>query len=134
MDKTPGWQKNVNVTRFKELHSRKEAVNYIGFIQQALRHSNCMKELTFNLDMNMKGLMPHLVKLVRRRRIYWEKVSNFAEYKHYCKAYKLNSIRNYKDIILALKSAPSSVEVSDKKKEKEIIERDRRYESQEKRA
>ena len=119
---------NVNVRRFKELHSRRETVNFIGFIQQALRHSNCMKELTFNLDMNMKGLMPHLVKLVRRRRTYWEKVSSFAEYKHYCKAYKLNSIRNYKDIVLALKSAPSSVDVSDKKKIKEIKERDRRDE------
>ena len=84
--------------------------------------------LTINMDMNMKGLMPHLVKLVRRRRIYWEKVSNFAEYKHYCKAYKLNRIRNYKDIVLTLKSAPSSVDVSEKKKVKEIIERDRRDE------
>ena len=104
----------------------KQTVNYIGFIQRELRHSNGMKELSFNMDMKMKHLIPHLVKLVRRRRIYWEKVSNFAEYKHYCKVYKLNRIRNYKDIILALKSAPSSVEVSDKKKEKEIIERDRR--------
>ena len=113
---------------------KEHTINYIGFIQRELRHSNGMKELSFNMDMKMKHLIPHLVKLVRRRRIYWEKVSNFAEYKHYCKAYKLNSIRNYKDIILALKSAPSSVEVSDKKKEKEIIERDRRYESQEKKA
>ena len=112
----------------------KHTVNYIGFIQRELRHSNGMKELAFNMNMNMKGLMPHLVKLVRRKRIYWEKVSNFAEYKHYCKAYKLNSIRNYKDIVLTLKSAPSSVEVTDKKKEKEIIERDRRYESEEKKA
>jgi len=102
---------NVNVTRFKELHSRREAVNYIGFIQQALRHSSCMKELAFNMDMNMKSLMPHLVKLVRRKRTYWDKVDKFAEYTHYCKAYKLNSIRNYKDIIFALKSAPSSVDM-----------------------
>ena len=112
----------------------KKDINYIGFIQRELRHSNGMKELSFNMDIKMRDLMPHLVKLVRRKRIYWEKVSNFAEYKHYCKVYKLNSIRNYKDIILALKSAPSSVEVSDKKKEKEIIERDRQYESQEKKA
>ena len=123
---------NVNVRRFKELHSRRETVNFIGFIQQALRHSNCMKELTFNLDMNMKGLMPHLVKLVRRRRTYWEKVSSFAEYKHYCEAYKLNSIRNYKDIVLTLKSAPSSVDVSEKKKQEEAIERYKRNETQKK--
>ena len=91
-----------------------------------------MKELTFNLAMNMKGLMPHLVKLVRRRRTYWEKVSSFAEYKHYCEAYKLNSIRNYKDIVLALKSAPSSVDVSEKKKQEEAIERYKRNETQKK--
>ena len=91
-----------------------------------------MKELTFNLDMNMKGLMPHLVKLVRRRRTYWEKVSSFAEYKHYCEAYKLNSIRNYKDIVLALKSAPSSVDVSEKKKQEEAIERYKRNEKEKK--
>lgn len=102
-----------------------KTVNYIGFIQRELKHSNGIKELAFNMNMNMKGLMPHLVKLVRRRRTYWEKVSNFAEYKYYCKTYKLNRIRNYKDIVLTLKSAPSSVEVSDKKKEKEIIERDK---------
>ena len=113
---------------------KEHTINYIGFIQRELRHSNGMKELAFNMNMNMKGLMPHLVKLVRRKRIYWEKVSNFAEYKHYCKVYKLNRIRNYKDIVLTLKSAPSYVEVTDKKKEKEIIERDRRYESEEKKA
>ena len=103
----------------------KKDINYIGFIQRELRHSNGMKELAFNMNMNMKGLMPHLVRLVRRKRIYWEKVSNFAEYKHYCKSYSLNRIRNYKDIVLALESAPSSIDVSDKKKEKEIIERDK---------
>jgi len=106
----------------------KHTINYIGFIQRELRHSLGMKDLSFNMGIKMRDLMPHLVKLVRRKRIYWKKVSNFAEYKHYCKAYRLNSIRNYKDIVLALKSAPSSIDVSDKKKIKEIKERDRRDE------
>ena len=106
----------------------KHTINYIGFIQRELRHSLGMKDLSFNMGIKMRDLMPHLVKLVRRKRIYWKKVSNFAEYKHYCKVYKLNRIRNYKDIVLALKSAPSSIDVSDKKKIKEIKERDRRDE------
>ena len=70
---------------------------------------------------SQKNLMPHLVKIVRKKYKWHEVISHWRSYKEYMKVYKLNNIRNYKDITEAIKLAPSIIPLPLTKKEKEHL-------------
>lgn len=101
---------------------RRITINYIGFIQSILRDEHNIGELSFYMGMSQKQLMPHLVKLVRRKRKYHEFIKTWLEYQWYCKEYRLDKIVGFDNMVIALKSAPSTMpEPKVKKKEGQLI-------------
>jgi len=84
-------------------------INYTGFIQSILKDEHNIGELSFYMGMSQKQLMPHLVKLVRRKRKYHKFIKTWLEYNWYCKEYRLNKIAGFDNMVNALKSAPNTM-------------------------
>ena len=84
-------------------------INYIGFIQSILKDEHNIGELSFYMGMSQKQLMPHLVKLVRRKRKYYEFIKTWMEYQWYCEKYNLHKIVGFDNMVITLESAPSTM-------------------------
>ena len=92
-------------------------INYTGFIQSILRDEHNIGELSFYMGMSQKQLMPHLVKLVRRKRKYYKFIKTWLEYQWYCEEYRLHKIVGFDNMVNTLKPAPSTMpEPKDDKK------------------
>ena len=84
-------------------------INYTGFIQSILSHEHNIGELSFYIGMSQKQLMPHLVKLVRRKRKYHEFIKTWLEYQWYCEEYKLHKIVGFDNMVAVLELAPNTM-------------------------
>jgi len=116
---------------------RVHPINTIGLIQRAvlkdcLLFSDDMTTLVnvMNLDhhkvrgdirYSQKNLLPHLVKIVRKKHKWHEVIREWRSFKEYMRVYKLNNIRNYKDITEAIKLAPSVIQLPLTKQEKDHL-------------
>ena len=68
-----------------------------------------------------KSILPYLIKIVRKKYKWHEEISSMRSYKEWVKVYKLNRIRNYKDIVEAIKIAPSTIPLPPTKQEKDHL-------------
>ena len=117
----------------KKNKERVHPINTIGFIQRAIV-KDCLLDYddvttlvhSMNLDHHkhkddvkytQKNLMPHLVKIVRKKHKWHEEIRDWNSYKEWVKVYKLNSIRNYKDIAKAIESGPAVIKIPIKRKD-----------------
>ena len=90
-------------------------INYTGFIQSILNDEHNIGELSFYIGMSQKQLMPHLVKLVRRKRKHYKFIKTWLEYQWYCEEYRLHKIVGFDNMLNALKPAPRTMPESEVK-------------------
>lgn len=122
----------------KKNKPRQHPINHIGRVQRAVV-KDCITGGTDDItqlcaSMNLshfkhrkdfrythKSILPYLIKIVRKKYKWHEEISSMRSYKEWVKVYKLNRIRNYKDIVEAIKIAPSTIPLPATKQEKDHL-------------
>ena len=118
--------------------TKPEPINHIGRIQRAIVKDSIkggkddIDQLCASLNLDhckhrsdfkytQKDIIPYLVKIVRKKYKWHEKISSMPSYSKWVKTYKLNTIRNYRDIADKIKDGPSIIPIKLTEAEKKLL-------------
>ena len=117
---------------------KEQPTNHIGRIQRAIV-KDCITGGTDDIDQlcaslnldhckhrsdfkyTQKDILPFLIKIVRKKHKWHEEISTMPSYNKWVKTYKLNTIRNYRDIADKIKDAPSIIPIKLTEAEKKLL-------------